>query len=79
MEWTQTDKFKSATVAAKFTDRAIYVADKRVQEDLPVQRPLSKEALTQCSMFTPTPVGVRALTVAGCHTSAQGPGHGVDW
>ena len=30
MEWTQTDKFKSGTVAAKVTDRAIYVADRRV-------------------------------------------------
>ena len=30
MEWTQTDQFKNGTIAAKVTDRAIYVADQRV-------------------------------------------------
>lgn len=30
LEWTQTDQFKKGTIAAKVTDRAIYVADKRV-------------------------------------------------
>jgi hypothetical protein len=30
MEWTQTDKFKTGTIAAKVTDRAIYVAERRV-------------------------------------------------
>jgi hypothetical protein len=30
MEWTQTDKFKTGTIAAKVTDRAVYVAERRV-------------------------------------------------
>ena len=29
-QWFQTDKFKTGTVAAKVTDRAIYVAERRV-------------------------------------------------
>ena len=30
MQWTQTDKFKTGTIAAKVTDRAVYVAERRV-------------------------------------------------
>ena len=30
MRWTQTDKFKQGTIAAKVTDRAIYTAERRV-------------------------------------------------
>ena len=30
MQWTQTDQFKSGTVASKVTDRAIYSAERRV-------------------------------------------------